>query len=40
MERGAYNTTSMSGKEFSDWVAKAEQQHVTLMREAGFLAKK
>jgi tripartite-type tricarboxylate transporter receptor subunit TctC len=40
MERGAYNTTSMSGKEFSDWVAKAEQEHVTLMREAGFLAKK
>jgi putative tricarboxylic transport membrane protein len=40
MERGAYNTTFMSGKEFADWVAKAEQEHVTLMREAGFLAKK
>jgi tripartite-type tricarboxylate transporter receptor subunit TctC len=40
MERGAYNTTSMSGKEFADWVAKAEQEHVALMKEAGFLAKK
>jgi tripartite-type tricarboxylate transporter receptor subunit TctC len=40
MERGAYNTTFMSGKEFADWVAKAEQDHVALMKEAGFLAKK
>jgi putative tricarboxylic transport membrane protein len=40
MERGAYNQTFMSGKEFADWVAKAEQDHVTLMKEAGFLAKK
>jgi putative tricarboxylic transport membrane protein len=40
MERGAYNTTFMSGKEFVDWLTKAEQEHVTLMREAGFLAKK
>ena len=40
MERGAFNQTFMSGKEFADWVAKAEQEHVTLMKEAGFLAKK
>jgi tripartite-type tricarboxylate transporter receptor subunit TctC len=40
MERGAFNQTFMSGKEFADWVAKAEQEHVGLMKEAGFLAKK
>ncbi len=39
MEDGAFNQTFMSGKEFVDWVAKAEQQHVSLMKEAGFLAK-
>jgi tripartite-type tricarboxylate transporter receptor subunit TctC len=39
MEDGAFNQTFMSGKEFVDWVAKAEQQHMTLMKEAGFLAK-
>jgi tripartite-type tricarboxylate transporter receptor subunit TctC len=40
MERGAFNQTFMSGKEYADWVAKAEQLHVELMKEAGFLAKK
>ena len=40
MERGAFNQTSLSGKEYADWVAKAEQEHVKLMTEAGFLAKK
>jgi putative tricarboxylic transport membrane protein len=39
MERGAYNQRFMSGKEFTDWLAKAEQEHVGLMKEAGFLAK-
>ena len=39
MERGALNQTFMSGKQFADWVEKAEQEHVTLMKEAGFLAK-
>jgi tripartite-type tricarboxylate transporter receptor subunit TctC len=39
MERGAFNQTFMSGKEFAAWVAKAEQEHMTLMKEAGFLAK-
>jgi putative tricarboxylic transport membrane protein len=40
MERGAYNQTFMTGKQFEDWVSKAEQDHVSLMKEAGFLAKK
>src|SRR3954463_14165394 len=40
MERGAFNQTFLAGKEFADWVAKAEQEHVKLMTEAGFLAKK
>ena len=40
MERGAFNQTFMSGKEYADWVSKNEQLHVNLMKEAGFLAKK
>ena len=39
MEKGAFNQTFMSGKEFADWVAKTEAQHVSLMKNAGFLAK-
>jgi tripartite-type tricarboxylate transporter receptor subunit TctC len=39
MEKGAFNQTFMSGAEFADWVAKAEAQHVILMKNAGFLAK-
>ena len=39
MEKGAFNQTFMSGKEFADWVAKAEAQHLVLMKNAGFLAK-
>ena len=39
MERGAFNQTFMSGKEYGAWVAKAEQEHMSLMKEAGFLAK-
>lgn len=39
MEDGAFNQTFMSGKEFVDWVARAEALHRDLMREAGFLAK-
>jgi len=38
MERGAFNQTSMSGKEYADWVAKEEARHVLLMKKAGFLA--
>ena len=40
MNDGAFNTTSMSGKEYADWVAKNEQLHMNLMKEAGFLAAK
>jgi tripartite-type tricarboxylate transporter receptor subunit TctC len=40
MERGAFNQTFMIGKEYADWVAKAEVLHRNLMAEAGFLAKK
>jgi len=39
MEKGAFNQTAISGKEYADWVAKAEQLHMGLMKEAGFLAK-
>ncbi|HXI37858.1 MAG TPA: tripartite tricarboxylate transporter substrate binding protein [Burkholderiales bacterium] len=38
MEQGAFNTTSLEGKEYADWVAKEEQRHVQLMRQAKFLA--
>ena len=40
MEDGAFNTTSMAGKQYADWVAKNEQTHMSLMKEAGFLAAK
>ncbi|MNC91583.1 hypothetical protein D3C83_78710 [compost metagenome] len=40
MERGAFNQTFMSGKEYADWVANAENLHRNLMADAGFLAKK
>jgi tripartite-type tricarboxylate transporter receptor subunit TctC len=38
MERGAFNTTSLEGKEFADWVAREEARHVELMKAAGFIA--
>ncbi len=38
MEEGAFKQTTLSGKEFVDWLGKAEQQHRDLMKEAGFLA--
>ena len=40
MEDGAFNQTFMTGKEYVDWVAKAETLHRDLMQEAGFLAVK
>jgi tripartite-type tricarboxylate transporter receptor subunit TctC len=40
IEKGAYNTTSMSGPEFRAWLEKAEAMHKQLMTEAGFMAKK
>jgi tripartite-type tricarboxylate transporter receptor subunit TctC len=39
LANGAFNTTSMSGKQYADWVAKNEQLHMGLMKDAGFLAK-
>ncbi|MDH5539460.1 MAG: tripartite tricarboxylate transporter substrate-binding protein [Rhizobacter sp.] len=39
MEKGAFNTTSMSGADFSKWLTAAEATHKQLMTEAGFLAK-
>jgi putative tricarboxylic transport membrane protein len=40
MQDGAFNQSHMTGKEYADWVANAENTHENLMREAGFLAKK
>jgi len=40
MKTGAFNTTSLEGKEYADWVAKEEARHVQLMKAAGFLAGK
>ncbi len=40
MQDGAFNQTFMSGKEYVDWVARADNTHRDLMREAGFLAAK
>jgi tripartite-type tricarboxylate transporter receptor subunit TctC len=37
MEDGAFNQTTMTGKEYVAWVAKAETLHRQLMQEAGFL---
>jgi putative tricarboxylic transport membrane protein len=39
MEKGAFNTTTMSGPEFRKWLEAAESTHQKLMAEAGFLAK-
>lgn len=37
MTKGAFNQTAMSGQAYFDWVARNEQMHRVLMREAGFL---
>ena len=39
LEKGAFNTTSLAGKEYAEWVAKEEARHLFLMRDAGFIAK-
>jgi putative tricarboxylic transport membrane protein len=39
MEKGAFNTTSMSGADYVKWLQAAEANHLQLMTEAGFLAK-
>ena len=38
MNKGAFNQTSLTGQAYFDWVAKNEQMHRELMRDAGFLA--
>jgi tripartite-type tricarboxylate transporter receptor subunit TctC len=38
MAKGAFNQTTMSGQQYFDWLARTEQQHRVLMKEAGFLA--
>lgn len=38
MDKGAFNTTALTGAEFVDWLGKNEQMHRVLMRDAGFLA--
>jgi tripartite-type tricarboxylate transporter receptor subunit TctC len=40
MEKGAYNLTSLEGKEYADWVAHEEARHLDLMKKAGFTAAK
>jgi putative tricarboxylic transport membrane protein len=37
MEQGAFNTTSLEGKEYADWVAREEARHIALMKSAGFI---
>lgn len=39
MEKGAFNTTFLSGEEYKQWVAQAAEVHKDLMTKAGFLAK-
>jgi len=38
MERGAFNTTTMNGAAFTEWLGKEEARHMMLMKSAGFLA--
>ena len=38
MERGAFNTTSLEGKEYADWVSREEARHVALMKAAKFIS--
>jgi putative tricarboxylic transport membrane protein len=39
MEKGAFNTTFMSGDDYKAWLTKAATTHRSLMEKAGFLAK-
>lgn len=39
LAQGAFNQTTLSGKEYEAWVAREEARHILLMKEAGFLAK-
>jgi tripartite-type tricarboxylate transporter receptor subunit TctC len=39
LEQGAFNQTTLNGKDYETWVAREEARHILLMKEAGFLAK-
>jgi tripartite-type tricarboxylate transporter receptor subunit TctC len=39
MEKGAFNTTAMTGADYRKWLETNEALHRTLMTEAGFMAK-
>jgi tripartite-type tricarboxylate transporter receptor subunit TctC len=39
VEKGAFKDTFMTGKDFNDWLTKAEALHRNLMQEAGFIAR-
>ncbi|WP_127090452.1 Bug family tripartite tricarboxylate transporter substrate binding protein [Aquabacter cavernae] len=39
MEKGAFNTTMLSGAEYKAWLGKAAESHRSLMEKAGFIAK-
>jgi putative tricarboxylic transport membrane protein len=38
VETGAFANRTMSGKEYAQWLQKTDEEHKTLMKEAGFLA--
>ena len=38
MNKGAFRQTALSGQEYFDWLARNEQMHRVLMKEAGFIA--
>ncbi len=38
LEQGAFNQTTLNGKDYEAWVAREEARHILLMKEAGFLA--
>jgi putative tricarboxylic transport membrane protein len=38
MKNGAFNTTFLTGADYTKWVENEEKRHETLMKEAGFLA--
>ena len=38
LEQGAFNQTTLNGKDYEAWVAREEARHIMLMKEAGFLA--
>jgi putative tricarboxylic transport membrane protein len=40
MQQGAFNTTSLEGKEYADWLTREEARHRELMKEANFLSGK